>query len=172
MRDPAQLERRVAELEREVQALRGVRGGARYRSAATIGDIPLIAVAFGPDLSRGEIRGHARGIIAIGDFATGVIAIGGIVRGLVAIGGLALGAVSIGGLSLGLLLAFGGVTFGSLAVGGLAVGGAAIGGGAAGYYACGAAAAGTHVVSPSRRDPEALAFFHSRGLGPLCRSPR
>jgi hypothetical protein len=169
MADRGRLEQRVAELEREVDALRGRRGGVRYRSAATIGDIPLLAVAMGPDLSRGEIRGHARGIVAIGDFATGLIALGGIVRGVVAIGGLALGVVSVGGLSLGMLLAVGGMTVGSVAVGGMALGGAAIGGGAAGYYACGGAARGTYVVSPVRRDPEALAFFQARGLGPLCR---
>jgi hypothetical protein len=169
MADPAHLEQRVAELEREVRALRGRRGGVRYRSAAAIGDIPLLAVAMGPDLSRGEIHGHARGIVAIGDFATGLIALGGVVRGVVAVGGLALGAISVGGFSLGLLFAAGGVTLGSVAVGGMAVGGAAIGGGAAGYYACGAAARGTYVVSPMRRDPEAIAFFQARGLGPLCR---
>lgn len=37
MRDPAQLEKRIAELEHEVSALRGRGRGVRYRSAAAIG---------------------------------------------------------------------------------------------------------------------------------------
>ena len=91
MADPAQLEKRIAELEREVRVLRGRRAaGIRHRSAAAIGDLPLLSIAIGPDLAEGEIRGHARGVIAIGDFATGVIAVGGLARGAVAVGGLAI----------------------------------------------------------------------------------
>ena len=169
MRDPAQLEKRIEELERAVGEMRGRRYGVRYRSRAALGDFPLLAVAVGPDLSRGEIRGHAKGVIALGDFATGIVAVGGLARGLVAIGGLTAGLFSFGGLTLGLLLAFGGLSFGSVAVGGMAVGGVAIGGGAAGYYACGGGATGTHVVSATRRDPQAVAFFREFALGSLCR---
>jgi hypothetical protein len=169
MRDPAQLEKRIAELEREVGILRGRKTGVRYRSTVGVGDFPLFAVAVGPDLSRGEIRGHARGIVAVGDFATGVVAIGGLARGVVAIGGLTAGLVSFGGLALGLLLAFGGLALGSVAVGGGAAGRVAIGGGAVGRYACGGGAYGTYVVSATRRDPEALAFFRAFPLGSLCR---
>ncbi len=58
----------------------------------------------GPDPEKGELRGHARGIIAIGDFATGVLAVGGLARGIVAMGGLALGAlVGVGGVCVGAL---------------------------------------------------------------------
>ena len=170
MADPAQLEKRIAELEREVSALRGRRvAGIRHRSAAAIGDLPLLSIAIGPDLAEGEIRGHARGVIAIGDFATGVIAVGGLARGAVAVGGLAAGLFSLGGVSVGLLVALGGLAFGSAAVGGLAVGGAAVGGGAVGYYACGGGAAGVHVIGPMRRDPEAEAFFRRTGLSAVCR---
>jgi hypothetical protein len=169
MPDPAQLEKRIAELEREVAVLRGRRGGVRYRSAAAIGDIPLLSVAIGPDLARGEIRGHARGVIAIGDFATGLVALGGLARGAIAVGGLAAGLVSVGGFSVGLLLAVGGFALGSLALGGLAVGGAAVGGGSVGYYACGGGAAGVHAIDPVRRDPAAVAFFQRYGLDGLCR---
>jgi hypothetical protein len=169
MADPAQLEKRIAELEREVAVLRGRRGGVRYRSTAALGEIPLLSVAIGPDLSKGEIRGHARGVIAIGDFATGLVALGGLARGGIAVGGLTAGLVSVGGFSVGLLLAVGGFTLGSLALGGLAVGGVAVGGGAAGYYACGGGTAGVHMVSPVRRDPAAVAFFERYGLAGLCR---
>jgi hypothetical protein len=55
-----------------------------------------------------------------------------------------------------------------LALGGGALGGVALGGGAVGYYACGGGAAGEHVVSATRRDPEAVRFFRERGLQDIC----
>jgi hypothetical protein len=70
------------------------------------------------------------------------------------------------------LLAFGGLAVGSTAVGGAAVGRVAMGGAAVGEYACGGGALGTHVVSPVRRDPEALAFFRERDLEALCAPAR
>jgi hypothetical protein len=176
MDDRERLEKRVAELEREVAAFRGgglfPARGIRKRADWGIGDIPFYDVAFGADPERGELRGHARGIVAIGDFATGFLALGGLARGVVAFGGLAAGLFSFGGLSLGLLSAVGGLAIGGLALGGAAVGGAAIGGGAVGYYACGGAARGTHVVDVMHRDPEAEAFFREHGLERVCRSGR
>jgi hypothetical protein len=137
----------------------------RRRSEYEFLGMPLYAIASGPDPARNEIRGHAKGVIAIGDVATGVIAIGGWARGIVAIGGLATGLVSVGGLAIGFLAAFGGFAASAgVALGGGAVGTVALGGGAAGYYAAGGAAAGTHVVSPMRRDREAEAFFAGHGL--------
>ena len=169
-----ELERRVAELEKQVSAFRGVGrlGGIRKRASWGIGDIPFYDIAVGPDFERGERRGHAKGIIAIGDLATGFLALGGLARGVVAFGGLAAGLFSIGGLSVGLLGAFGGLAIGGLALGGAAVGGVAVGGGAAGYYACGGGAVGTHVVDAVRRDPEAQAFFRKYRLAQLCQSGR
>ena len=80
----------------------------RYKSSATFLEIPVIAIAVGPDSSNNEVRGHARGVIAIGDMATGFVAIGGLARGAIALGGLAVGLVAFGGLGLG-VLAFGGL---------------------------------------------------------------
>ncbi len=120
--------------------------------------MPLWSIALGPDLANGEIRGHAKGVIAIGDIATGVLAIGGLARGFIAVGGLALGVISFGGLAVG-GLAIGGLAIGAAAIGGCAIGWVAIGGGAAGYYAAGGAAWGAHVVSAMERSPEAVAFF-------------
>jgi len=156
------LERRVAELEQQVQALGGralALRGIRKRASWGLGDIPFYDIALGPDLAHGEMRGHARGIIAIGDRATGIVAVGGLARGVFALGGLATGLVTFGGVSLGLLTAIGGLAIGSLALGGGAVGGVAVGGGALGYYACGGAAAGAYVMAANRQDPEAVAFF-------------
>jgi hypothetical protein len=172
MQERENLERRVAELEREVAVLRG-QGfrwgqGIRKRASWGIGNLPFYEIALGPDLARGERRGHAKAVVAIGDLATGVVAVGGLSRGLVAIGGLAAGVLSFGGLSLGLLCAIGGLSIGSLAIGGGAVGGVAIGGGAGGYYACGGVATGKYVADALRRDPEALEFFRQQRLGSLC----
>ena len=130
----------------------------RKRSSKTICGLPLFDLAMGPDWEKRELRGHARGIIAIGDIATGWLAIGGIARGIIAIGGGAFGVAAIGGRAVG-VLAFGGGAVGGIAIGGGAVGIVAIGGGAAGYYACGAGAVGKFVVSVMERNPEAVEFF-------------
>ncbi len=169
MQSRQDLERRVRELEAQLAQLRsaGYRG-VRYASAFTVGGLPFIAVAVGPDPGRGELRGHARGIVAIGDIATGLLALGGIARGLLAFGGLAIGVVSFGGASIGAVTAVGGLAIGSFALGGGAIGWTAAGGGAAGTYACGGAAIGEHVVSAARHDPEAVAHFERYGLGGLC----
>ena len=172
MTDPRDLERRVVELEGEVSRLRagppGRWRGIRYRSALAIGDMPFLAIATGPDPEKGEFRGHARGIIAIGDMATGFLAIGGLARGVIALGGLSVGLVSFGGCAIGLIAAVGGLAIGSLAFGGGAAGGVAVGGGAVGHYACGGGAFGTYVVRPGRIDPEAEAFFRQYGLDQMC----
>lgn len=171
MTDRESLERRVAELEAELAALKRGRlpyRGIRRRSARSFGGLPLYEIAIGPDMTRGELRGHARGVFALGDLATGIVAVGGLARGLLAAGGLALGVIGFGGLSVGVLGAIGGFAVGTAAFGGAAVGGVAVGGGAAGYYACGGGTAGKYVVGPLRRDPEAIDFFHRHALGALC----
>jgi hypothetical protein len=166
------LEKRVEELETEIAALRERTllppVGIRRRATWSIANLPLYDIALGSDPGRRQLRGRARGIIAIGDIASGVLAIGGYARGIIAIGGLATGIVSFGGLSVGLVSAFGGLAIGGLALGGAAVGGVAVGGSSAGYYACGAAAAGVHVVSATERSPAAGAFFRQLGLTDIC----
>ncbi len=147
-----QLKQRIETLEREVAALKNRSLPYRSihkRSSRMVWGLPLYDIAMGPDPANGELRGHARGIVAIGDFATGVLALGGIARGVVAVGGLA----------LGLLLGVGGLCTGALAVGSLAIGGIAIGGGAFGYYAVGGGALGEHIINGMRQDPEAVRFF-------------
>ena len=108
------LRQRVEELEKELAAVKAGRHRCvRRRATWGMGDIPFYDVAMGGDPARGELRGHAKGIIAVGDIATGVLALGG-----GAIGGLALGGGAVGGV----------------AVGGGAAGYYACGGGAAGKY--------------------------------------
>jgi hypothetical protein len=150
------LEEQVAELKK-LPLCRGV----RKRSSATLFGLPLYDIAVGPDPETGQIRGHARGIFAVGDIATGVVAFGGLARGVLAVGGLALGGFSIGGASLGILGALGGLAVGGIAVGGAAVGLVAVGGGALGYYACGGGAFGKYVLTAVHRDPEAVRFFQN-----------
>jgi hypothetical protein len=160
MSDPREIEKRIADLESEVARLKGrTYRAVRRRAQFEIFGLPAYDIALGPDPEKGEMRGHAKGFLAIGDMATGVIAVGGLARGLLAFGGLAVGGLTFGGLSIGVGVAIGGLAIGGLALGGGAVGGVAIGGGAFGYYAAGGGAAGQYVVSADRRDPEAVEFF-------------
>ena len=161
MRSREELERRVGELERELAATREAKytRSARARARWQLAGLPFYDIAFGPDPARGELRGHAKGFIALGDIATGVIAAGGLARGVIAVGGCAVGLITFGGLSVGALFAFGGLAIGGVSFGGASMGGVAMGGAAAGYYACGGGAVGEHVVAPNRIDREAQEFF-------------
>src|SRR5436190_15228152 len=131
----------------------------RRQSSRKIFGLPLWAIAIGPDLERGEMRGHARAIFALGDMATGWFAFGGLARGIFAFGGLAVGLVAFGGVAVSVLIAVGGAAIGCIAFGGGAIGAIAIGGAACGYYAFGGAAVGVHTVSGLHQDPEAVSFF-------------
>ncbi|MGC4071393.1 MAG: sigma-70 family RNA polymerase sigma factor [Nibricoccus sp.] len=94
----------------------------RYQSRARFLGLPLISVAQGPDITRGERIGIARGWIAIGDVAFGgLMSIGGVGIAPISLAGLGLGVVSTGGVALG-ALALGGASFGYLSCGGLAFG--------------------------------------------------
>ena len=119
---------------------RFLNAGKRYNSKATLFGWPVVSIAMGP--KDGQMRGHAKGIIAIGDIATGGIAVGGISRGVVAVGGVALGLFSLGGAAVGLVTATGGMAVGGMAAGGGALGILATGGGAAGVVAQGGGALG------------------------------
>lgn len=125
----------------------------RYTSQLRLLGWPLLAVAQGPDASRNETRGHARGIIALGDVATGVIAIGGLARGLIAVGGVAVGLVTVAGVGLRAFV-IAGVAFAHTAFGGVAIG----------HYAKGGATIGAHVVSSERIDHSAAVWFGRLGL--------
>ena len=159
-----ELRAKIAALEKEVTLLKLKQPvpfrGVRKRSQTTIWGWPLYEIATGPDPERGEIRGHARGIIAIGDIPTGLLALGGGARGFLAIGGGATGVIAIGGGAVG-IVALGGAAFGLLAFGGAAIGMVAFGGGACGYYACGGEAIGQYVLSSTKQSPEAVQFFQS-----------
>ena len=121
--------------------------GKRYRSKATLFGLPVVSIATGP--AEGEIRGVAKGIIAIGDVAIGFLAVGGVACGIVAVGGGTLGLFAIGGLAIGLLTALGGTAIGGATMGGAAIGVLAIGAGACGIWAQGAGAAGIFVRNVS-----------------------
>lgn len=142
-----------------------MRAGVRRRSANEFLGLPWYDVALGPDPARGQARGHAKGVIAVGDIATGLVAFGGIARGLFAFGGVALGLFSFGGLSVGLLGAVGGAALSlGMALGGGALGSVAVGGAAVGHYAIGGAPYGNYVAGPDRVDREVVDLFASFGL--------
>jgi len=132
--------------------------GIRWAVGRTPWGYPVLSIALGPDMERGDLRGHARGMVAIGDIATGWIAAGGVAWGGLAFGGLALGLIAIGGLAVG-GVALGGLALGGIAWGGGAVGLVAMGGGAVGYYACGGGAWGKYVLSALVQDVKAREFF-------------
>jgi hypothetical protein len=171
--DPHRLsETELSSLASLASRLRGVRKTSEH---VFLG-LPLYSIALGPDLTKGELRGHARGVIAIGDTARGIVAFGGVALGIFAFGGLAFGLIAFGGLALGVALAVGGAAIGAVACGGGAVGLVAIGGAAVGYYAAGGAAYGRYVLDAMQRSPEAIELFSQLGIldgfGPLSRLRR
>jgi hypothetical protein len=152
--------------------------GRRFTSRATIFGWPVVHVALGPWPENGELKGKARGLIAIGDSAYGGIALGGFAVGGVALGGASIGVCALGGGAVGALTAMGGGAIGGFAVGGGAAGGIASGGGALGVVAQGGGAIGWYArgggvtarygIDPRRSDPEAVALFDA--LSPVLGS--
>jgi hypothetical protein len=142
----------------EVMQPARIQNGFRKSSQWIIFGLPLWDIALGPNMQRGESRGCARGIIAIGDIAKGWIALGGIAYGGIAIGGLSFGIIAVGGASIG-LIALGGLAIGGIAFGGGAIGIVAMGGAALGYYAVGGGAFGKYIISGMEKNPEAIEFF-------------
>ena len=142
--------------------------GRRYTSPIAIFGLPLVQIAVGPH--EDERRGHARGIIAIGDSATGWLAIGGLARGFIACGGFAFGIVAIGGVAAGLLgvggvaagiCASGGLAAGAVGQGGLVVAGVAVSAGLGlAYYARAGVTHAVYGLGGNARDPEAITFFN------------
>lgn len=86
-----------------------------YKSKAYVNNLPVVHINIGQGFKR------ARGIIAIGNFATGIISFGGFATGVISFGGFSAGIISLGGIALG-VIAVGGISFGALAIGGIAVG--------------------------------------------------
>ena len=167
MDDREPLEKRVAELEKQVAAFRGgglfPLRGIRKRADWGIGDIPFYDIAFGADPERGELRGHAQGHRrdrGPRDGRPGARRAGARRRRVRRARG---GALQLRRALARPLSAIGGLAIGGLALGGAAVGGAAIGGGAAGYYACGG---GAHGHPRGRRDAPRP---RSRGVLPRAR---
>lgn len=102
------------------------RPGKRAASSTMIMGMPLWSVAFGPDFEKGELRGHAHGIFALGEIATGIVAVGAVAVGVftlapISIGVVALGAVAMGGVAMG-AVSIGILSFGAVALGVFAYG--------------------------------------------------
>lgn len=117
-------------------------------SSAKVFGLPLLMISQGPDPTRNEERGHARGVIAIGDVATGIIAVGGIARGLIAVGGVGFGLITVAGIG-----------FGAIVIAGVAVAQSAFGGVAVGQYAKGGVAIGVYAIDSKRVDEKAATWF-------------
>jgi serine/threonine protein kinase len=97
------------------------RPGKRATSSTTIMGMPLWSVAYGPDIEKGEARGHAHGIFALGEFATGIVAVGLIAAGVFTLAPISVGVVAVGAVAAG-GVAMGGVSVGVLSYGAVALG--------------------------------------------------
>lgn len=86
-----------------------------YKSKFTVFGLPLLHINTGGTYGTRK----AKGIIAVGDFATGIISVGGVSIGVISIGGIGLGLATIGGIAIG------GIAVGGVAIGGIAIGGVA-----------------------------------------------
>jgi hypothetical protein len=120
--------------------------GYEYKSQTEFFGVPLLHIAYGPDLNTGLPR-VARGVIAVGNFAFGLVAIGGMAVGGVVLSGIGFGMFVLGGISIG-MVALGGLSIGAVfAAGGLAISSA---------YAVGALAIGPHAIGSGRVDQDFL----------------
>jgi len=113
--------------------------GFEWKSAASVGEIPLCHIAFGRD-SKGKRR-VAKGIVAIGQYAVGVITVAQFGVGILTLAQFGAGAL--------------------FTIGQFALGYAVIGQVAVGYYALAQIAVAEFGWSMYTRDPEALEFFRS-----------
>ena len=138
--------------------------GFEYKSAAAIGNWPLVHICMGVDAVTMRPK-VARGVIAIGNLAVGAVAFGGLACGLLSLGGLSVGILAaLGGAALGLGCSIGGFAVGSVAVGGVAIGFT---------YAIGGLALGPAVISGQHCDAAArefvLRWLSAASLPPSCR---
>ena len=126
---PEQRYQQASDLKTEIEFIvtpRSRRRGKRAASSTMIMGMPLWSVAFGPDLEKGELRGHAHGIFALGEIATGIVAVGAVAVGVftlapISIGVIAVGAVAMGGVAMG-AVSIGILSYGAVALGVFAYG--------------------------------------------------
>jgi hypothetical protein len=132
---------------------------AEFKSRRTWGGMLLLHYTYGICPETGK-RITARGVIAVGRFASGFIAIGQVCIGLIAIGQLAIGllfgigqaatgTVCVGQLAVSLIFAFGQICVGKIAIGQIVYG----------QYALGQLGWGDHVWDTRAIDPAAQDFF-------------
>ena len=114
--------------------------GYEYKSKRTLFGLPLVHVNVGFGFRR------ARGILAIGTFASGFISIGVLSAGLLSLGVMSAGLIGMGLFAFGLLLALGAIAVGGLAIGAIAIGIFALGALAIGMVSTGALAVASHVA--------------------------
>jgi serine/threonine protein kinase len=120
---PDQRYQHASDLKTEIEFILSPhpRAGKRAVSSTIIMGMPLWSIAFGPDLEKGQLRGHAHGIFALGEIATGVFAVGAIAVGVFALAPVSIGLVAVGAVAMGGVAA-GAVSFGVLSYGAVAVG--------------------------------------------------
>ncbi len=121
---PEQRYQQASDLKTEIEFIvtpRPRRLGKRAASSTMIMGMPLWSVAFGPDLEKGELRGHAHGIFALGEVATGIVAVGAVAVGVFTLAPISIGVIAVGAVAMG-GVAMGGVSIGILSYGAVALG--------------------------------------------------
>jgi hypothetical protein len=123
--------------------------GYEWKSSSTMFGLPLVHVAFGRDAA-GKWR-VARGIIAIGQFATGGIVFAQIgAAAIFGFGQIILAPVVIAQIAIGILFGLGQIATGYVALGQVVVA----------VYGAGQSGWAEHMISSRFKDPEAVAFFN------------
>lgn len=108
-----------------------------YKSEKTWHGIPVVHI---------NLKGAAKGVIAIGLVAKGVVSIGLASMGVVSIGLAALGILALGGLFAVGILSLASVAAGIFALGGVSVGVFSFGGVSAGWLSLGGFSAGKYAI--------------------------
>ena len=96
-----------------------------YKSARTLGGIPLVHINLGWGKTAKGILAvgfKARGVVSVGFLSMGVLSFGCLSLGLISLGALSLGVLSLGAIAAGLFLALGADALGFIAYGAVAVG--------------------------------------------------
>ena len=111
--------------------------GLEYKSERTWHGLPLVHI---------NLKGTAKGVLAVGFMAKGIIAVGFAALGIIPIGLAALGIFAIGGLFAVGAVSTAAVSVGILSLGGISAGVLSMGGVSAGWFSFGGLSVGKYVI--------------------------
>lgn len=111
--------------------------GLEYKSERTWHGLPLVHI---------NLKGTAKGVLAVGFMAKGIIAVGLAALGIIPIGLTALGIFAIGGLFAVGAVSTAAVAVGIISLGGISAGVLSLGGVSAGWFSFGGFSVGKYVI--------------------------